>query len=355
MGYPRVSVIIPVYNVENYLRQALDSVINQTLKDIEIICINDGSTDGSLQILQEYAQKDNRIKIHIQTENQGQGVARNVALDMATGEYIMFLDPDDWLRPDACELAYNQAKNNGDDIVFFNYNQYKESETTIVIKKSQHLKGIQNDEQGSYCLKDVENLKFMAATVWAQIYNREFINRINARFSETRTCEDNPFYFNAIANAQTVSIIPEELYYYRVCVGTGQPYYIKHWEDVFFNKKLTYDIVKRSKYAEQLLAAYIPYYWSSLVNGHISRVLKYDKTLKKVIYKELHELAKFLNSEYPMKTLEDRFDYSRYKAFLLTGNLLGNKLSKSLFKTKIKTKTHVVYNVLGIKIKIKRG
>ena len=91
---PKVSVIIPVYNVEKYLKQCLDSVVNQTLKDIEIICVNDGSTDNSLEILEEYAQKDNRIII-ISQENQGQSVARNIALEKATGEYVGFVDSDD--------------------------------------------------------------------------------------------------------------------------------------------------------------------------------------------------------------------------------------------------------------------
>ena len=87
---PKVSVIIPVYNVEKYLRECLDSVINQTLSDIEIICINDGSTDNSLEILKEYAENDSRIKI-ITQENQGQGVARNNAIEAAQGEYLVFV------------------------------------------------------------------------------------------------------------------------------------------------------------------------------------------------------------------------------------------------------------------------
>ena len=108
----KVSIIIPVYNRENYLPKALDSAVNQTLKDIEIICIDDCSTDNSLGILKEYASKDNRIIVLEQKENQGQGVARNRALDIAKGEYIMCLDSDDWLELNACELAYNQISKN---------------------------------------------------------------------------------------------------------------------------------------------------------------------------------------------------------------------------------------------------
>ena len=91
---PKVSVIIPVYNVEDYLRECLDSVINQTLKDIEIICIDDGSTDNSLEILKEYAQRDNRIFI-IDRENRGVGKSRNEGIEKANGEFVCFIDPDD--------------------------------------------------------------------------------------------------------------------------------------------------------------------------------------------------------------------------------------------------------------------
>ena len=96
---PKVSVIIPVYNVEDYLRQCLDSVINQTLKDIEIICVDDGSTDKSLEILHEYEKKDSRITVLTQ-KNQYAGVARNVGMSVATGKYFVFLDSDDFFEPE---------------------------------------------------------------------------------------------------------------------------------------------------------------------------------------------------------------------------------------------------------------
>ncbi len=96
MSNIKVSVIVPVFNVEAYLNESLDSILNQTLNDIEIICINDGSTDNSLNILETYAKKDKRIKI-ISKENEGQGVARNVGLDDAQGEYISFVDSDDFI------------------------------------------------------------------------------------------------------------------------------------------------------------------------------------------------------------------------------------------------------------------
>ena len=120
---PLVSVIIPVYNVEKYLNQCLDSVIAQTLTDIEIICVNDSSTDGSLGILEEYEKKDKRIRVVTQP-NSGAGAARNRGLSMASGKYLSFLDSDDFFEPDMLELAYQKAEEDSADFVVFNSNQY---------------------------------------------------------------------------------------------------------------------------------------------------------------------------------------------------------------------------------------
>lgn len=110
----KISVIVPVYNVEEYLRKCLDSVLNQTLRDIEIICVDDGSTDSLWEILKEYAQKDDRIKL-IQKENGGLSSARNAAMQVAKGDYIGFVDSDDWIDPDFLRKLYVAAEKYGAD------------------------------------------------------------------------------------------------------------------------------------------------------------------------------------------------------------------------------------------------
>ena len=120
---PKISIIIPVYNGEKYLRACLDSAVNQTLKDIEIICLNNGSTDGTAEILKEYEKRYNNV-IVITREKSYAGVSRNHGLEIATGEYIMFLDSDDWLELDACEQLYNQITQNHNDFVYFNLCDY---------------------------------------------------------------------------------------------------------------------------------------------------------------------------------------------------------------------------------------
>ncbi|MDD4689392.1 MAG: glycosyltransferase [Eubacteriales bacterium] len=121
MATPKISIIVPVYNVELYLRQCLDTLVTQTLKDIEIICVNDGSRDRSSEILKEYAnQKDSRVKV-INQENTGVSGARNKGLKVATGEYIMFVDSDDWVDVEICEELYNAALTENADCVMCSY------------------------------------------------------------------------------------------------------------------------------------------------------------------------------------------------------------------------------------------
>lgn len=123
MSKIKVSVIVPVFNVEEYLSTSLDSILNQTLKDIEIICINDGSTDASLDILENYAKKDARIKI-ISKKNEGQGIARNIGLDNAQGEFIAFVDSDDFIKEDMLEKSYEKSVSKNLDLVMYKVSSF---------------------------------------------------------------------------------------------------------------------------------------------------------------------------------------------------------------------------------------
>ena len=121
----KISVVIPVYNIEDYLSECLDSIVNQSLEDIEIICVNDGSTDGSLDILKEYESKDSRVKI-ISQENKGIGNARNTALEYAKGEYVYFIDGDDTLELDALERLYDLNIEKNADFIIFKISNFNE-------------------------------------------------------------------------------------------------------------------------------------------------------------------------------------------------------------------------------------
>lgn len=127
---PKISIIIPIYNVEKYINKCLDSLINQTLEELEFICINDGSTDNSLNILNNYVKNDSRF-IVINQSNQGQGIARNNGIKIAKGEYIAFVDPDDWLENSTFEKVYNLAIENSANVVQFNYLEYNDISNTF--------------------------------------------------------------------------------------------------------------------------------------------------------------------------------------------------------------------------------
>lgn len=180
----KVSVIIPVYNVENYLRECLNSVINQTLKDIEIICINDDSTDGSLAILKEYAIKDKRIKIVCQ-DNVGAGAARNIGLKMAKGKYLSFLDSDDFFDYTMLEKSYNKVIENKADIVVFGANMYdantKNQECLYSFNKL-------HTQIYPFSYKDITVSIFKAFNnvAWNKIFKRDFILRNGIVFQEIK-------------------------------------------------------------------------------------------------------------------------------------------------------------------------
>lgn len=203
----KVSIIVPVYNVEKYLRKCLDSLINQTLKDIEIICINDGSTDKSLEILEEYKNRDSRI-ILLNQENSGQSVARNRGIEIAKGEYIGFVDPDDWIDLDYYEKLYNAASTNNTDIAVGGIIR------VTGIKKKKFL----NFEKET--LTDNANLKFELCDVpeksyvWNKIYKTQKLKEINLKFEEGRIFEDCIFTPQALFFLEKMVTVPNIYYYY---------------------------------------------------------------------------------------------------------------------------------------------
>ena len=206
---PKVSVIIPVYKTEKYLRECLDSVINQTLRDMEIICVNDGSPDNSLQILEEYAQKDNRIKI-INQENQGLSEARNNGIKVANGEYIGFLDSDDYVSLNFYENLYNRGQETEADIVVCEYIfRFKDND------KNRNRVFMQVDT--SVVTADVKE-KFEClylpnyCYIMNKIYKRDCLTE---RFIKGVKWEDVYFTCNVLAKSNTLSVAKNTVYYYR--------------------------------------------------------------------------------------------------------------------------------------------
>lgn len=211
----KVSVILPVYNVSAYLRQCMDSVVNQTLRDIEIICVDDGSTDDSVDILKEYAQKDSRVKV-IEQANAGAGAARNTGLGIAKGEYLSFLDSDDFFEPDMLEKAWSKAKEGDADFVVFRSDQYREDLDKFV-QVGWTLREKQLPPYRPIYFRNITGnvFKVFVGWAWDKLYKREFVERRRLKFQEIRTSNDMLFVFSAVAFADRIEIVDEVLAHQR--------------------------------------------------------------------------------------------------------------------------------------------
>lgn len=210
---PKFSIIIPVYNVENYLSKCMDSVVNQTLLDIEIICVNDGTKDSSRRVLEAYQKNDDRIRI-VDKENGGLSSARNAGLKVAAGRYIIFLDSDDYIEKNTCERLYNEVLEQNADIIVFGsraFPSYLNPEKWLINNLSVRTKIYRNSSVDAL-LKENGAYPF----VWRDCFKRDFLIKNNLLFDENvRFAEDLIFQFMAFPLAQSIAFIQDRLYCYR--------------------------------------------------------------------------------------------------------------------------------------------
>ena len=220
IGIPRVSVIIPVYNVEKYLRECLDSIVNQTLREIEIICVDDGSTDGSPEILREYGEKDCRITI-ISQENRGISSARNHGADIASGEYFYFMDGDDILERDALSRLYQLSEEKSLDVLYFDGESFFETEELKEIKKNYITYYTRKGDYsrvmtGPQMLHEMIAMDEYRSSLCLQFISSVHYRQENLRFEEGIIGEDNIFTFQCIMPAHRVYHMKEAFFHRRV-------------------------------------------------------------------------------------------------------------------------------------------
>lgn len=213
----KVSVIIPIYNVENYLRDCLDSVLAQTLKEIEIICVNDKSPDKSLEILEEYAGRDTRIIIINNERNMGLSGARNEGMKVAVGKYMYFLDSDDKIADNALERMFEVAEAKGAELVFFDsvmfYENPDEDAPTDLFQAKCKYPDVMSGPEFLGAMRKNDDIR---EPVWIQFWNREFLERIGLRYYEGILHEDLLFTFISLMEAEKVVCINETLHFYRI-------------------------------------------------------------------------------------------------------------------------------------------
>ena len=213
----KISVIVPVYNCEDYIEVSINSILNQTFRDIEVICIDDGSSDDSLNILKKIASGDSRLKVFTQ-ENQGSSAARNFGMKEAIGDYIYFFDADDFLLEDALEKTYSNAVGNDSDFVLFKFDQYKDNK---------FFKHSEQDIERQFPEADFENFTFNHQDYriraftgpfapWFKLYKKEFLDKYECfEFPLNLNHNDVPFHVMTFLKASKISAVPEALYHYR--------------------------------------------------------------------------------------------------------------------------------------------
>lgn len=215
-----ISIVVPVYNVEKYLKRCLDSLVNQTYKNIEIILVNDGSTDSSLEICKGYAKKDSRVKI-ISKKNEGLGYTRNEGINIAKGIYIAFIDSDDYVDENFYEKLYVSAKKYNSDMVYASFKSVDKNNkmrTTFNIKLNKQVY-IGEDIKTNILYNVIENNgnhKRLPMSACMILYKKEIIDKYNIRFLSERqyASEDLIFNLEFILKANTISIVNNAYYYY---------------------------------------------------------------------------------------------------------------------------------------------
>lgn len=222
IDYPSilVSVVVPVYNSEKYLCECLDSVLSQNHSNFELICVDDGSTDASVDILRKYEGRDARIRVLVQ-ENQGPGVARNVGLDASKGKYIYFLDSDDFIEPEMFARCITALEQSGDDIVAFAYNEYNmETNTTRRSPWSKFLSDL--PACSGVWRDDPDHLFYIYQNVpWNKFFRNSFLKENNIRFQDIRLTEDLMFSASALIKANGISSIDKVLVTQRQGLNTN--------------------------------------------------------------------------------------------------------------------------------------
>lgn len=207
--YPKVSVIVPVYNVEAYLSRCLDSLIKQTLKEIEIICVDDESTDNSLAILNSYAQADNRIQV-ITQKNKRQGGARNTGFDKAKGEYILYIDSDDWVDFDYCEKLYDAAVRNLADVACISILKHYATHSKWVLRFSKEIvyHSLEDKYMSCKCPPDFHPIN--------KLIKRESLLQLGLRFKEHVQYEDVEYIMQVLGELGDLVTVPGSCYHYMV-------------------------------------------------------------------------------------------------------------------------------------------
>lgn len=305
-----ISVIVPVYNVEKYLHKCVDSIINQTYKDLEIILVDDGSPDNCPKICDEYAQKDNRIKV-IHKENGGVSSARNVGLISAQGEFVQFIDSDDFIKEQMIEKLISSLHETSSDIVVCRAITYYDSGKEKIQKNDKWEEVLNRDDAAKLIFSEMNN------AMWNKLFKKELAEGI--LFEEGRTFGEDPYFLAQILNkSKKVSFVSEELYYYRQRENsiTSGKFSEKRFDQVYFKDKM-YDYFTEN--FSQIV--HLAERWRFVARLNICRNIfsaKKEKEYKGVVC----DYRNFLKSNYKkVRSLLKSKEIIEYSVFKLGGGI----------------------------------
>lgn len=214
---PKVSIVVPIYNVERYLNECIDSILRQTLKDIEIILVDDGSPDNCGKIIDEYVKKDSRV-IAIHQENSGYSVAVNKGIDLAKGEYIGVIESDDFIEPDMYELLYKDAKKNNTDItkgLFYFYNPTLNEDEQNKVYFNPCGIDLRLAPNGAFHVTEWPRIIGFHASIWSSIYKSDFVKKIKIPETAGASYQDFPFMIEVMCKAERISIVKKAFVHWR--------------------------------------------------------------------------------------------------------------------------------------------
>ena len=349
---PKVSVIIPVYNVEKYLRECLDSVINQTLKDIEIICVDDGSTDNSLEILKEYAKKDKRLKVFTQ-KNQGAAVARNLGMKQAKGKYFSILDSDDFFALNMLELLYNKAEKSKSDITICRC-QMLDDETKTIAPMTHSLKKHYLPEKETFNYKDIINhvFDFCVGWSWDKLYNADFVRKTKLEFQNLRSTNDAFFVFMSLLHAKKITTIDDILITHRKNTNTSLSETRDKDPNCFLSAVYAMkNYMKKNNFYKEVYQGFINWFmqfcfWQMDTLKNPENKTNLEKRLKQEVFKD-----------FGIYNLKETFFYNKqhYKRIHSKNMKQKTPFYQKLFSIKKSNdKQYKIVHFLGLRIKFKR-
>ncbi len=328
---PKISVIVPVYNAAEFLPECLDSLINQTLTDIEIICVNDGSTDNSLDILNAYAQKDTRIKV-LSQENQGQAVARNTAMAEATGTYIQNVDADDYLEPNACELLYTYARFYALDMLSFSGIEFNHK-TRVEFEDDYHTLSWLPKKFPSVFMWNMLNkdMPKLSVTACLTIYRRMHLLKNQIEWMKEKIAfEDTPYFIESAFKDARIGTLKMPLYHRRVHPQATTQRMDNHFNDLIFMYKHTLKMLQDMRIPNGIILSYAELFFNKVYLNYVYL----EKSVKETVDDNMFDFCLYMRKRYHL-TYSKNFE-----------NIIQTRLKAKGLAERIRFKLHGLYSKL---------